>query len=239
MTEVTIGDIRMVNTDCLELMRSMADKSVDFILTDIPYELHQHGGGVKGDFSNRKMINNIDRSLAFISNGIDYDVIFSEFERLCKVVNCCIFCSNKQVGKIMTWWEKKGYVATLLVWDKPNPIPLCNSKYISNLEFIVYVRDKGATFNNIGYNYQLKTFRYQAPVERIHETEKPVELLRHLLLLHTKESDLVFDAYAGSFTTAVACFKEKRRFLGSEILAKYFDPSVERMKRLTSQLSLF
>ena len=230
MREIQLENLKLINGDCEDVMNGIPDKSIDFILTDIPYELHQHGGGVKGDFSSRKMINNIDRSLDFISNGINYDKIFNEFRRICKYVNCCIFCSNKQIGKIMTWWEQKGYVATLLVWDKPNPIPLCNSKYISNLEFIIYVREKGAVYNNVGYNFQLKTFHYQAPKSRIHETEKPISLLQHLLMIHTNKNDLVFDAYAGSFTTAIACFKEQRRFIGCEILSKYFDPAVERLK---------
>ena len=106
----------------------------------------------------------------------------------------------------MTWWEDKGYVPTLLVWDKPNPIPLCNGKHVSNLEFIVYVRERGTTFNNLGYQMLLKTYRYQPPSakERIHETEKPQGLLKHLLMVHTNEKDIVFDPYAGSFSTALA-----------------------------------
>ena len=71
---------------------------------------------------------------------------------------------------------------------------------------------------------QLKTFRNQPPqaAQRIHETEKPVSLLQRLLLLHTSEGDVVFDAYAGSFSTAIACHNEKRKFIGCEILGKVF-----------------
>lgn len=134
-----------------------------------------------------------------------------------------------------------GYVATLLVWDKPNPIPLGNGCYINNLEFIVYVREKGVTYNSLGYDMQLKTFRNQPPqaAQRIHETEKPVSLLQHLLLLHTKEGDIVFDAYAGSFSTAIACHKEKRKFIGCEILQKYFEPAMKRLTGAVAQQSLF
>lgn len=241
MQKNTFGDDCVCyNGDCMELMATMPEKSVDFILTDIPYELNLCGGGARGDFITRKMVQGRkNSSLYFVSQGIDYDKVFSEFVRILKVVNACIFCSNKQIGKIMTWWEDKGYVATLLVWDKPNPIPLANGKHIGNLEFIVYVREKGATFHNLGYQMQLKTFHYTPPSskERIHETEKPVELLCHLLRLHTNEKDLVFDPYAGSFSTAIACNALNRRFVGCEILDKYFSAGVKRIKEHKRQLT--
>lgn len=120
-------------------------------------------------------------------------------------------------------------------------MPLGNGCYINNLEFIVYVRSKGATYNSLGYDMQFKTFRNQPPQakERIHETEKPVSLLQRLLLLHSNEGDVVFDPYAGSFTTAIACHKEKRKFIGCEILSKYYEPAVKRLRGVTAQQSLF
>lgn len=203
------------------------------ILSDIPYDLDLNGGGSHGDFCTRKQIQSRkNSSLYFVSQGIDYDKVFGEFERICKGVNICVFCSNKQIGRIMTWWENKGYVATLLVWDKPNPMPLGNGCYINNLEFIVYVRSKGVTYNNLGYELQMKTFHDQPPQakNRLHETEKPINLLRHLLMLHSNEGDVVFDAYAGSFSTAIACYKEKRKFIGCEILPKYFEKAMKRLE---------
>lgn len=236
-----LGNLTLYNSDCMDVMKEMPDKSVDFILTDIPYEIDCHGGG--DAFSDRSMIGGKGKpsTLEFISHGIEYNEVFLEFERISKVVNACIFCSSKQIGKIMMWWQNKGYSTTLLVWDKPNPIPLCNGKYVENLEFIVYVRGKNAIYNNLGYEMQLKTFRYVPPntKDRIHETEKPLALLKHLLMIHTKENDIVFDPYAGSFSTAIACHDLKRNFIGSEILSKYYDKAVERIKNHQLQLKLF
>jgi site-specific DNA-methyltransferase (adenine-specific) len=242
MTARQLEGCTCYNGDCMDVMKEMPDGSVDFILSDIPYDLELNGGGAHGDFINREHLKPRDQSsLYFVSQGVDYDKVFPEFERICKGVNICVFCSNKQIGRIMTWWENRGYVATLLVWDKPNPIPLCNRKYIENLEFIVYVRSGGVTFNNLGYDLQLKTFHDQPPQAngRLHETEKPVSLLRHLLMLHTNEGDTVFDAYAGSFTTAIACHRERRKFIGCEILPKYFDKAMKRLEWEQRQQELF
>lgn len=230
------------NEDCLEGMKRLQDNSVDFILTDIPYELDWNGGESNGDFADRKLFNKKrqENIIYDFSQGIDYDKVFSEFIRLCKVVNCCIFCSNKQVGKIMTWWEERGYVATLLVWDKPNPIPFGNNGYLQNLEFIIYIREKGATFNNLEYQMKSKSFRYTPPQskKRIHETEKPVELLKHLLMIHSNENDVVLDPYAGSFSTAIACHVLKRNFIGFEIDKDYFDVAQKRIREHQMQLRL-
>lgn len=235
--EKVTDKIEMYNCDCINLFEKIKDNSIDFILTDIPYELDIHGGTKNNDFGNRKLIS--EKHIQYICNGIDYDIIFNQFERVMKVVNMCIFCSNNQISKIMSYWENKGYSVTLLVWDKPNPIPLCNGKHVSNLEFIIYVRGKNATWNNNGYSMSLKSYHYPAPKDRIHDTEKPLDLLRHLLMIHTNPNDIVLDPYAGSFSTAIACYEEKRQFIGSEIEEKHFNTALNRIKQRISQLSLF
>lgn len=226
------------NCDALELLKSMPDKSVDLILTDPPYELDNKGGSTGNcEFHNRKLIKN--KHISFISNGFDYNTIFIEFERVCKVVNCLIFCSNKQISKTMAWWENKGYSVTLLIWDKPNPIPLSNLKHISNLEFIVFVRGKGVTFNCFDYHKMLKTYKYPAPVDRIHPTEKPINLLKHLLQIHSNENQLILDCFSGSGSTAIACIKEKRNYILSEIDVTYYTTSNKRIQNELQQLNLF
>ena len=111
MTARQLEGCTCYNGDCMDVMKEMPDGSVDFILSDIPYDLELNGGGAHGDFINREHLKPRDQSsLYFVSQGVDYDKVFSEFERICKGVNICVFCSNKQIGRIMTWWENRGYV---------------------------------------------------------------------------------------------------------------------------------
>lgn len=72
-----------------------------------------------------------------------------------------------------------------------------------------------------------------------HPTQKPVNLIRWLVRTYTNEGDLVLDNCVGSGTTAVACIKEKRHFIGYEITKEYFDIACERIKREQAQLTLF
>lgn len=77
MEETNLNGLRCFNGDCLELMGSMPDKSVDFILTDIPYELDLNGGGGHGDFINRRLLRpRKESAIYFVSHGIDYDRVF-------------------------------------------------------------------------------------------------------------------------------------------------------------------
>ncbi len=233
-----IPDNTIVQGDCVEVMKQIPDKSINMVLTDPPYEQDNHGGG-NTVMAQRKLNNSY---IDFISDSFDMGTVFNEIKRISKTINLLIFCSNKQISKIMRYWEDEKYPTTLLVWDKPNPIPFGNGKYISNLEFMVYVRGKNATYNNIGYNEQLKTFRYANPSskQRFHPTEKPVDLLERLVKIHSKENDIVLDCFAGSGSTLVACKKLGRRFIGIELSEEYCAIARNRISIITKkQVSLF
>ena len=74
---------------------------------------------------------------------------------------------------------------------------------------------------------------------KLHPTQKPLDFLRYLVRTYTNEGDLVLDNCMGSGTTAVACLKEKRHFIGYEITKEYFDIAQERIKQEQMQLELF
>lgn len=167
--------MKLLLGDCLDKLKELDDNSIDFVLTDPPYELDTHGGTQNKSLYRQLTDNHID----FISDGFDMDNVFVEMERVMKVVNACIFCSNKQLSKTMSYWETRGYSTTCLIWKKPNPIPFGNGKYVSDVEFIVYVRGKGATYNNLGIKEQSKVFEYTSPSskQRIHPNRKTSKII--------------------------------------------------------------
>ena len=75
--------------------------------------------------------------------------------------------------------------------------------------------------------------------KQFHPTQKPVDLLRYLVLTYTNEGDTVLDNCSGSGTTAVACVKEKRHFICFEKDPVYWEKSVKRVENEMRQLSLF
>ena len=72
-----------------------------------------------------------------------------------------------------------------------------------------------------------------------HPTQKPVALIRRLVLTYTNEGDTVLDNCMGSGTTAIACIKERRHFIGFELSKEYFDKAVRRIKAEQAQLTLW
>jgi site-specific DNA-methyltransferase (adenine-specific)/modification methylase len=75
--------------------------------------------------------------------------------------------------------------------------------------------------------------------KQFHPTQKPVDLLRYLVLTYTNEGDTVLDNCIGSGTTAVACIKEKRHFIGFELNEEYYKKACERIWNEQRQLKLF
>lgn len=221
--------IQLINGEAVTEMKKLPDNSIDFVLIDPPYELDNHGGG-KTNFAQRKLVK--DLHIDFISNGFEMGKVFTEIERVSKTMNMICFCSNKQVSKIMNYWEQKKYSVTLLVWQKTNPVPFGNGKYISDLEFMVFVRGKKAIYNSIGYKDQLKTFTYPAPSskKRIHPTEKPQEILERLIKIHSNEGSTVLDCFGGSFSTGLACLKLNRNFIGIEIDTDIYNTAKKRLE---------
>ena len=69
--------------------------------------------------------------------------------------------------------------------------------------------------------------------------QKPVDLIRYLVLTYTNAGDTVLDNCMGSGTTAIACIKEKRHFVGFELSREYYDKAVRRIKAEQAQLSLW
>ena len=77
------------------------------------------------------------------------------------------------------------------------------------------------------------------PREALHPTQKPLALIQRLVLTYSNEGDTILDNCMGSGTTAVACIKEKRHFIGFELNKDYYDKACRRIDAERRQLSLF
>ena len=75
-------------------------------------------------------------------------------------------------------------------------------------------------------------FYHQQKGEKIfgkHPTQKPVELIKRILLASTKEGDVVLDPFCGSSSTGVACEELKRKYIGIDINREYLELSLKRL----------
>ena len=98
----------------------------------------------------------------------------------------------------------------------------------------------GRTFNlPEGKRHLSNVLEFSKDTDGFHPTQKPVALIRRLVLTYTNEGDTVLDNCMGSGTTAIACIKEHRHFIGFELNKEYFDKAVRRIKAEQAQLTLF
>lgn len=77
------------------------------------------------------------------------------------------------------------------------------------------------------------------PGNHFHPTQKPVDLIRWLVRSYSNEGDIILDNCMGGGTTAVACIREKRHFIGFELNKEYFDKSCERIREEQNNLTIF
>lgn len=228
---------KIINADCIDILKQLPDKSVDLVLTDPPYVVDNHGG-TKSPLAKRcaKVRDIIDD----FTKDFDFSNIVEQLIRVCKFVNIVMFCSKQQVSRTMSYFEQRGYQVNLCVWDKTNPAPLGNNKLVNNLEYIVIARESGAYFNNdLPISKKRMSFVYPTGVKEYHPCEKPLELVSDLMSLFSKENDLVLDCFSGSGTTAIACHRLKRRFICIEKDKDYYEASVQRLEEEKKQLNLF
>jgi DNA modification methylase len=137
------------------------------------------------------------------------------------------------------WAKENKMNIDILCYHKLNPIPTTNNKYLSDTEYIIFMRDQGAYLGG-DYSSKKKYFlQNNSKSDFEHPTVKPLNIIRTLILNSSKEDDIVFDPFMGSGTTAIACIKEKRNFLGSEINKDYFSVLTNRIKKEQSQTLLF
>ena len=225
INKITLGD-------CLQVMKQIPDNSVDLIVTDPPYLYKITGGCGKSSLKN---LQKFKTGLNHIKDGFDVDFVFSEFKRITKKFNLFCFCSNAQISEIMKWGEDNNYSTTLLVWNKYNAVPFANGTWRQDAEFIVHIREKGATFQGDSF-LKRKVRKHSTVVSKWgHPTEKPISIISDYIEIGSNENDLVLDPFSGSGTTALACHELKRNFIAIEKDQEYHRLSCERLKQVQAQ----
>ena len=116
----------------------------------------------------------------------------------------------------------------------------CYGKYTMGGEF---ERKKQAERkpSKYDYKYPISIMRFEKvkATDVDHPTQKPVDLLRYLVLTYSNMGGVILDATIGSGTTAIACIREHRHFIGFELNKEYYEKACKRIKQEQSQLTLF
>ena len=225
--------IDIYNGDCLDKLKEIQDNSIDLIVTDPPYDVYNHGGGIL------KLGHRVaHKQIETISNSFDF-AILDELCRVMKKINIYLFCSQKQLLPLINYFTDKKCNWNLLTWHKTNPIPTCNNKYLPDTEYILFFREKGVKIQG---TYDTKKTYFITPINAKdkelyqHPTCKPADILKNFIINSSNENDVVLDPFMGSGSTGVACINTHRNFIGIEINAKFYETA---KTRLISQKKLY
>ena len=236
-----MSEYELILGDSFEHIKEIPEHSVDLILTDPPYNLGRYStGNIK--MSWRKDFNNdVAEWDTTIFNPADW---LDEFSRILKPTgNIFAFTSYNLLGPWHQAFDPVFDTFQFMVWHKINPPPkLRRAGFLNSCELIICAWNKGHTWN---FTNQKDMHNFiESPIcmgrERVknpvHPTQKPVNVLNHLVRLATKPGDLIFDPFMGVGSTGVSALQLGRRFIGIEIDPVYFQAASKRIEAATTRL---
>ena len=215
------------------------DKNIkcDLIITDPPY-LHEKGGRGKmllGESLDREKFNM--KKLGDFGKKEIY-----EFLNLTKSImekpQWYIFCSEKQMVFYLNWCIENKYKYNILTWNKPLSV-MNRERFSTNIEYIIRIYNNGCALNKLDLEeFPEKTEYYSKHIyhtqlrgkNKLHPSEKPIEILKKYIELSSKEKDTIFDPFMGSGSVGEACKILNRNFVGSELEEEYFEISKNRLE---------
>lgn len=240
----------LINGDCLQLMESIPDNSIDMILCDLPY------GTTKCKWD----------------TILNLDELWEHFNRITKDNAAVCLFSAQPFTSILINSNLKNY-RTEWIWEKTAATGFLNAKIQplrAHENIIVFYRKKPtynpqithghirktSSRNNINsecYGKAIKkqyydsTSRYPRDVivfpsdkqlVNLHPTQKPVSLCEYFIKTYSNENAMILDPTMGSGTTGIACLNTKRQFIGMEKDKKYFDLAKTRIEQHRNQLAI-
>lgn len=196
----------------------MKNNSVDFTLTDIPYNaVNRASNGLR----------NLDKGKADI---LTFDILeFCEAVYRVTKNSVCIFCGKEQFSTIFEFFANKKGTVRPIIWQKSNPSPM-NGQYVylSGIEMAVWFKKSGAKVFNA--HCKNTVFKHPNGRNKLHETEKNHDLLKELILDNSNEEDIIFDPCMGSGSHILVASQNGRKGLGIELDENYFEVAKNRLE---------
>lgn len=235
--------MQLFNGDCLEVMKSIPDKSVDMILTDPPYGTT----ACKWD------------------SVIPFAPMWEQLNRIIKDNGAIVLFGSEPFSSALRMSNIKNYKYDW-VWDKKSVTGFFNAKKqpLRRIENIIVFYKKQCCYypimrkgvkrvkggcqeyhsldkiygdykltykiNDEYYPNSVLEFSNADRTGRLHPTQKPVPLLEYLIKTYTLENETVLDFTMGSGSTGVACVNTNRDFIGIELDDKYFSIAKDRIE---------
>ena len=252
---------KIYNEDCLEGMKRIPDGSVDCILCDLPYGVlnkQSEGGGWDSIIPLEPLwieylrITKPNAAIILFCQGMftaqlmmsqpklwKYNLIWSK-QRVTGFLN-----ANKMPLRshedMAVFYRKQPTYNPQMVKCAPHQRNHRRGDGSHSLKRGCYGDHKEVStiVSDEKFPRSIICFDKEHSADTFHPTQKPVALIQYLIRTYSNEGDTILDNCMGSGTTAIACIKEKRNFIGFELNKEYYDKACKRIKLEQAQLTLF
>jgi len=230
--EWKIGDYR-------ELIHTIPDKSIDLLLTDPPYNnLRVSNPGWDKQRYYMKKIEDLNL------NQFNVTEFLNLVEPKLKHFHAYIFSNKSILSDYINWIEGRKYNWNLLIMAKHNPVPAINYKYLSDKEYILFIREPGKCYwnNDLPIKSYRSVKRINIGKKLIHPAQKPLNIIEDLLQVSSRHGDTILDPFLGYGTTLEACASTNRNFTGFDILDEwepYYHKIIDQNKSMYKLSEIF
>lgn len=245
----------LYQADCLDIISQLPDNSVDMIFADPPYGLSN--GGFTVHAGRRVSVNKGEWD---VSRGVEKDFAFHyNWIKACKRIlkpDGTIWVSGTYHSIYACGYalQLTGYkILNDISWFKPNASPNLSGRYFTaSHETLIWARKEKNARHKFDYklmkegNWPEDAFKKPGKQMRSvwsintpkpwekkfgkHPTQKPIDLLKRVVLASTNKNDLVLDPFTGSSTTGLAASQYDRKFIGIDLEKDYLDLSIKRFR---------
>lgn len=221
--------IELKQGDCLSILKSLPDNSVDMVLTDPPYGL---------SYQSSRPTDKTARFAKILNDDKPFVEFICHLPRILKPTGCAM---------IFTRWDKQQVFIdelikhglkpkNILIWDKlVHGMGDLKRAFGSRYESIIFVANHEFRFNGKRPVDIVQCMRVNSQ-HLMHPNQKPTELLKTLIEYCTTENQTVLDCFMGSGSTGVACVNAQRNFIGVELDEQYFKIANERIFNCVSEV---
>jgi len=223
----------IIHGDCLDIMPGIPDEYIDLVVTDPPYLINYH--------TNRRK----DKSHDFcnpIDNDDNREVIKSYIKECSRIMKentaVYMFCSYDNVDFFKQEIEKYFTLKNIIVWVKNSwTAGDLQGQFGKQYEMIILATKgrsiiRGKRFPDV-WDCRRIVGKWQ-----YHQNQKPLGIIERCIESHSDKEAVVFDGFAGSGTTAIACHSTGRNFICIEKDKQYVEIARKRYKDHTAQTRL-
>lgn len=238
MSSILCGDV-------FDVLATLADDSVDHIITDPPYNISSK--------AKQTMVGPNIVTAEFgdwdCEDKDSYDQMFQKLiTELCRIAkpgaNALIWLDRAYAGVGWFHAEKCGWTPrNIIAAVKRNPTPRLRTKNLKSAWEACLWLSKGVVKSltwDKSQKHDQNVIFYNIGSEKVsdHPTEKYESMIEPLVEMYTNEGDLVLDPFGGSGTTAVVCKKKNRDFVISEKNPRWIDVAIRRIDSTAKPLAI-